>query len=101
MPQGCPAGRCTRYEQTLHDPHVRARKMVVDIDHPKIGPMKTLGLPIKSTGDLTAIRKPAPWLGQHSEEVLRGIGTRDAGVAALFEDRIVFDKRPRRAARPG
>ena len=51
-----PGGPVYGYEQTLNDPHVKARQMVVDIDHPKIGPMKTLGLPIKSTGDLTAIR---------------------------------------------
>jgi crotonobetainyl-CoA:carnitine CoA-transferase CaiB-like acyl-CoA transferase len=87
-----PAGPVYRYEQTLNDPHVRARNMVVDIDHPIIGPMKTLGLPIKSSGDLTAIRKPAPWLGQHSEEVLRGIGYADADIADLFAAKVVFDR---------
>ncbi len=87
-----PAGPVYRYEQTLNDPHVRARNMVVDIDHPIIGPMKTLGLPIKSSGDLTAIRKPAPCLGQHSEEVLRGIGYADADIADLFAAKVVFDR---------
>ncbi len=66
--------------------------MVVDIEHPKIGPMKTLGLPIKSTGELTAIRRAAPWLGQHSEEVLRGMGYGAAEVKSLFADGVVFDK---------
>jgi crotonobetainyl-CoA:carnitine CoA-transferase CaiB-like acyl-CoA transferase len=75
-----PGGPVYGYEQTLNDPHVRARQMVVDIEHPKIGTMKTLGLPIKSTGELTAIRRAAPWLGQHSEEVLRGMGYGDAEV---------------------
>jgi len=87
-----PGGPVYRYEQTLNDPHVRAREMVVEIDHPIIGPMKTIGLPIKSSGDLTAIRKPAPWLGQHSDEVLRALGYADAEVAALFENGVVFDK---------
>jgi crotonobetainyl-CoA:carnitine CoA-transferase CaiB-like acyl-CoA transferase len=66
--------------------------MVVDIEHPKIGPMKALGLPIKSTGDLTAIRAPAPWLGQHSEEVLRALGYADAEIGRLFEEHVVFDR---------
>ena len=87
-----PGGPVYGYEQTLNDPHVRARQMVVDIEHPKIGTMKTLGLPIKSTGDLTAIRRAAPWLGQHSEEVLRGMGYGAAEVKALFADGVVFDK---------
>lgn len=93
-----PGGPVYRYEQTLHDPHVRARNMVVEIDHPIIGPMKTIGLPIKSTGDLTAIRKPAPWLGQHSEEVLRGLGYGDADIVALFEGGVVHDKHRANAA---
>ena len=80
-----------RYDQLLADPQVAARRMVVDIDHPKIGPMKTIGLPLKSTGELTAIRRPAPWLGQHSEEVLRGIGYSTREVESLFADEIVYD----------
>ncbi|HMA07490.1 MAG TPA: CoA transferase [Ramlibacter sp.] len=87
-----PGGPVYGYEQTLNDPHVRARQMVVDIEHPKIGTMKTLGLPIKSTGDLTAIRRAAPWLGQHSEEVLLEMGYGAAEVKALFADGVVFDK---------
>lgn len=94
-----PGGPVYTYDQVMQDPHVQARKMVVDIEHPRIGPMKTLGLPIKSTGELTAIRKPAPWLGQHSEEVLRGIGYGDAEIRALFDQRVVFDRY--RAAAPG
>ena len=90
---GVPAGPVYGFDQIMNDPHVKARKMVVDIDHPTIGPMKTLGLPIKSTGDLTAIRRPAPWLGQHSEEVLREIGYSAAEIGALFKDRVIFDRR--------
>jgi crotonobetainyl-CoA:carnitine CoA-transferase CaiB-like acyl-CoA transferase len=86
-----PAGPVYGFEQIMKDPHVKFRKMVVDIDHPKIGPMKTLGLPIKSTGDLTAIRKPAPMLGQHSEEVLRELGYGDADIRTLFDDQVIFD----------
>ena len=88
---GVPHSAINGYEQALADPQVQARRMVVDIEHPKIGPMKMLGLPIKSTGDLTAIRAPAPWLGQHSREVLRDIGYGAAEIAELFKDQVVFD----------
>ena len=87
-----PGGPVYTYDQILADPHIKARKMVVDIDHPKIGPMKTLGLPVKSTGDLTSIRHAAPWLGQHSEDVVKGLGYGDADVAAMFEAGVVYDK---------
>jgi crotonobetainyl-CoA:carnitine CoA-transferase CaiB-like acyl-CoA transferase len=95
-----PAGPVYGFEQVMADPHIKARKMVVDIDHPKIGPMKTLGLPLKSTGDLTAIRKPAPMLGQHSEEVLREIGYSDAQIRTLFEEHVIFDSSRKAAESP-
>ena len=66
--------------------------MVVDIEHPRIGPMKTIGLPLKSSGDLTAIRKPAPWLGQHSGEILRNLGYGANDIDELFEGGVVFDR---------
>ena len=87
-----PAGPVYGFDQLMDDPHIKARKMVVDIEHPKIGPMKMLGLPIKSTGDLAAIRAPAPWLGQHSQEVLSGAGYSASEIAKLFQDGVVFDR---------
>jgi len=87
-----PGGPVYTYDQILADPHIKARKMVVDIDHPKIGPMKTLGLPVKSTGDLTSIRHAAPWLGQHSRDIVKGLGYGDADIAAMFEAGVVYDK---------
>ena len=87
-----PGGPVYRYEQILNDPHIEARRMVVEIEHPKIGPMKTIGLPIKSTGELAAIREPAAWLGQHSEQVLRGLGYASADIDALFAEGVVYDK---------
>jgi crotonobetainyl-CoA:carnitine CoA-transferase CaiB-like acyl-CoA transferase len=86
---GVPGGPVYTYDQTLSDPQVQHRRMVYDIDHPKIGPMKTLGLPIKSNGDLTLIRKPAPLHGQHTEEVLRAVGYSEAQVRSLLAEGVV------------
>jgi crotonobetainyl-CoA:carnitine CoA-transferase CaiB-like acyl-CoA transferase len=87
-----PGGPVYGYDEIMKDPHIKARRMVVDIEHPKIGPMKTIGLPLKSSGELTAIRKPAPWLGQHSGEVLGEIGYSPAEIAALFAAGVVYDR---------
>lgn len=86
---GVPGGPVYSYEQTLVDPQVQARRMVVDLEHPAIGVMKTLGLPLKSGGELTAIRRPAPLLGQHTREVLREAGYADADAEALVADGVV------------
>jgi len=87
-----PGGPVFGYDQIMNDGHIKARRMVVDIDHPRIGPMKTLGLPIKSSGELCSIRMAAPWLGQHSAEILRDIGYTEADVNALFARGVVFEK---------
>jgi crotonobetainyl-CoA:carnitine CoA-transferase CaiB-like acyl-CoA transferase len=86
---GVPGGPVYTYDQTLADPQVKHRKMVYDIEHPKICLMKTLGLPLKSNGELTTIRKPAPLLGQHTREVLRELGYTDADTRALLSDGVV------------
>ena len=87
-----PGGPVYSYDQILNDPHIKARNMVVEIDHPKIGRMKSLGLPVKSSGELLAIRRAAPWLGQHTAEALRAAGYADREINALFDAGVIYDK---------
>jgi crotonobetainyl-CoA:carnitine CoA-transferase CaiB-like acyl-CoA transferase len=89
---GVPGGPLFNYVQALDNEHSRARNMVVEIDHPKIGRMKTLGNPVKASAELARSRLPAPWLGQHSTEVLKRLGHSDADIAALFADGVVYDR---------
>jgi len=87
-----PGGPVYSYDQSLADPHIEARNMVVEIDHPKIGRMKSLGIPVKSTGELLAIRRAAPWLGQHSAEVMKEAGYSNAELETLFADGVLYDR---------
>ena len=87
-----PGGPVYTYEQILADPHIKARNMVVEYDHPVIGRMKSIGLPIKSSGELTQIRHPAPWLGQHSAESLKALGYADKEIDALFAEGVVYNR---------
>jgi len=66
--------------------------MVVEYVHPVIGRMKSIGLPVKSTGELTAIRQPAPWLGQHSDESVRSLGYSDKEIDALFSEGVIYNR---------
>ena len=93
-----PGGPVYRYEQILDDPHIKARNMVVEIDHPKIGRMKSLGLPVKSSGELLAIRRPAPLLGQHTAEILERAGYAGAEIEALRADGVVHAPKRETAA---
>jgi crotonobetainyl-CoA:carnitine CoA-transferase CaiB-like acyl-CoA transferase len=89
---GVPGGPVFTYDQALGNEHAKARKMVVEIDHPKIGRMKVLGNPVKSTGELARSRMPAPWLGQHTNEVLQGLGYGAAQITSLYTEGVVYDR---------
>ena len=71
---GIPVGPIKNVAEILDDPHVYAREMVVEVDHPVIGRMKTLGIPIKLSATPGAVTRAAPTLGQHSDEILCEIG---------------------------
>jgi crotonobetainyl-CoA:carnitine CoA-transferase CaiB-like acyl-CoA transferase len=89
---GVPGGPVLTYDETLTNPHVLARDMVVDIDHPRIGPTKTLGPAVKTSGPAMTVRTPAPLLGQHTTETLRELGLDDDEIQRLYDDGVVYDQ---------
>jgi crotonobetainyl-CoA:carnitine CoA-transferase CaiB-like acyl-CoA transferase len=91
---GVPGGKVLTYDQTLSDPHVLARDMIVDLEHPIIGPMRTIGPPAKFSNLDFAVRGPAPWLGQHTAEVLAEIGLSRESIDELFASDVAFDAHP-------
>ena len=91
---GVPGGPVLTYDETLADPHVIARNMVVDLEHPIIGPMRTVGTGARFSGLDFEVRGPAPWLGQHTAEVLTERGLTEDEVARLFDDGVIFDEHP-------
>ena len=91
---GVPGGPVLTYDETLADPHVVARDMVVDVDHPIIGPMRTVGTGARFSGLDFEVRGPAPWLGQHTREVLSERGVDEDEITRLFDDEVVFDEHP-------
>jgi crotonobetainyl-CoA:carnitine CoA-transferase CaiB-like acyl-CoA transferase len=91
---GVPGGPVLTYEETLADPHVQARGMIVDLEHPIIGPMKTIAPPTRFSELEFGVRSPAPWLGQHTASVLSEIGVGSKELDRLFADGTLFDAHP-------
>jgi crotonobetainyl-CoA:carnitine CoA-transferase CaiB-like acyl-CoA transferase len=67
---GIPAAPVLSYDEVLNDPHFLARDQVETIEHPLAGPTKLLRTPIKFSETPVSIRRPAPTLGQHTDELL-------------------------------
>ncbi len=88
---GIPAGPINNVKQIVEDDHIRnAREMFIEVDHPKIGPMVVNGNPIKLMDMMPRVNYPAPTLGQHNEEILKGfIGLSDEEFAELAEKKVI------------
>ncbi|MEU6128033.1 CoA transferase [Saccharopolyspora sp. NPDC047091] len=80
---GVPAGPIRDYAESCTDPHTLAREMVVELDHPDEGPIRSLGIPVKLSGTPGRIRTAAPGLGEHTDELLRATGRTDEEIRAL------------------
>jgi crotonobetainyl-CoA:carnitine CoA-transferase CaiB-like acyl-CoA transferase len=87
---GVPAGPVYNMEQVYSDPQVRAREMIVDVEHPIAGLTKAIGIPVKLSETPGQIRRPAPTLGQHTDEILGELGLSSESIASLRERRVVF-----------
>ena len=83
LQEGVPVGPIHDYRQVFEDPHTLARDMVVEVEHPVEGTVRALGIPVKLSETPGSVRRAAPLLGEHTEEVLREAGIDDARIAAL------------------
>jgi CoA:oxalate CoA-transferase len=71
--KGFAVGSVYNAEEVLNCRQYRAREYFVEVDHPKAGQRMYAGWPYKMSASPPRVRRPAPLLGQHSEEVLRDV----------------------------
>jgi len=82
--QGVPCGPINPIARMLDDPQTKAREMVVELEHPKAGRTRALGLPIKLSATPGCVTRAAPTYGQHTREVLGEFGFSAAEIDALI-----------------
>lgn len=66
-----PCGPVNTLDRVFADPQVIARNMLLDVEHPTIGPLKLAGSPLKLGSIDSTPHKPPPRLGEHTDEVLK------------------------------
>jgi len=82
--EGVPAGPIASVGEMLEHPQTLAREMVVEVEHSQLGPVRSLGSPVKmsASGASPDGGRGAPLLGQHTREVL---GEAEYGVDEIEE----------------
>ncbi len=86
---GIPAGPVYRMDQSLDHPQVRHREMVVEREHPVMGTVRLLGLPVKLSETPGDVYRVPPALGEDTDAVLREIGLGDDELNRLREQDII------------
>lgn len=66
-----PCGPVLNIKEAIEHPHIRAREMIVDCEHPLIKDLKIQGCVVKMSETKGSVDMPAPLLGQHNEEVFQ------------------------------
>ncbi len=64
-----PSGPINFPDQTLTDEHLVARGMIVELEHPSLGAIKSIGNPIMMPGNGPTYRRHPPRLGEHNAEI--------------------------------
>lgn len=78
-----PAGPVFDVLQMQADPQTVAREMVVEVNHFTLGPVKTLGAPVKFSATPGGVHRSAPIFGEHTAEVLREHGFSGAEIERM------------------
>ena len=85
-----PVAPILQIDETLEDPQVKARGIIKTVRHPTAGEVRMPGFPVKMSGFEAEIRRPAPQLGEHTEEVLRSLlGYGDGEIEELRREGVI------------
>jgi crotonobetainyl-CoA:carnitine CoA-transferase CaiB-like acyl-CoA transferase len=71
LEHGIPVGAINDLAQVVEHPQVKARGSLVEVEHPRAGKVRMVGVPVRLSETPGGVRTAAPALGQHTEEVLR------------------------------
>lgn len=86
---GIPAGPIRTAGQALADPQVAARRFIVELEHPALGPVKSLATPIHFSDTALSFRRHPPQLGEQTGMILQELGYGPDEIETLKRQGIV------------
>lgn len=92
--RGVPCGPVRLSAELFDDPQVQAEDILLEFDHPVVGPVRMANTPLRMSDADTGSRRSSPALGQHTDEFLAELGYSPAQIAGFEESAIVRSWRP-------
>ncbi|MBM3157290.1 MAG: CoA transferase [Chloroflexi bacterium] len=78
------------FKEMFSDPHFQHRKILVEVDHPKLGKIKLLNTPFKFSETPAQVRTRPPLWGEHTEEILRSfLGYDETQLQQLHKKAVI------------
>lgn len=84
-----PAAPINTLDEVFADPQVREYGFPTEIEHPKMGKMKLVGNAVDMSRTPPRIDQPPPMLGEHTEEILAGLGYDEGAIVSLREKGVI------------
>ena len=75
--------------ESLENPHLLERNMVIEVNDPVMGPVKLVGDPIHLSENTPITDIPSPTLGENTDEILARLGYTADAIKALREKKVV------------
>src|SRR5436853_1201121 len=86
---GVPATPVNTVDQVMQDPQTAARQLIERVVHPRLGPIPVVGTPVKFSRMKAGVRRPAPLLGEHTDEILAEHGYTAEQITAFRAKKVV------------
>ncbi len=71
---GVPCGRIKTVKEALTDPHIIERGMIIELEHPALGIVKSLATPVHLSDTPLVYHRHPPTLGEHTDSVVQELG---------------------------
>ena len=84
-----PIGKVYSLDEVFADPQVLHRKMIIEMEHPDGGKVKQVGIGIKLSDTPGKVRSLPPSTGEHTDEVLTGLGYSKQKINELRQQGVI------------